>query len=58
MPRHEYTAVEIIRLCDYVLGELSGDSMCDPYEMLWSAVFDLMARGRRQPERHPSSKDN
>jgi hypothetical protein len=27
---------------DYVLGELSEDLTCDPYEMLWSAVFESM----------------
>lgn len=27
---------------DYILGELSGDPTCDPYEMLWSAVFESM----------------
>ena len=27
---------------DYVLGELSGDPSCDPFEMLWSAVFESM----------------
>lgn len=27
---------------DYVLGELNGDPTCDPYEMLWSAVFKSM----------------
>lgn len=27
---------------DYVRGELSGEAMCDPYEMLWEAVFTSM----------------
>lgn len=27
---------------DYVLEELSGDPSCDPFEMLWSAVFESM----------------
>ena len=27
---------------DYVLGELSREPTCDPYEMLWSAVFESM----------------
>ena len=31
---------------DYVLGELSGELTCDPYEMLWSAVFELMTPDR------------
>jgi hypothetical protein len=27
---------------DYVRGELSGDPTCDPYTMLWEAVFTAM----------------
>ena len=27
---------------DYILGELGGDPTCDPYKMLWSAVFESM----------------
>ena len=27
---------------DYVLGELTGDDTCDPYGILWEAVFDSM----------------
>ena len=27
---------------DYVLGELTGDDTCDPFGMLWEAVFDSM----------------
>jgi DDE superfamily endonuclease len=26
---------------DYVLGELRGGEWCDPYRMLWSAVFTV-----------------
>jgi DDE superfamily endonuclease len=27
---------------DYVRGELSGEATCDPYEMLWEAVFSAV----------------
>jgi len=27
---------------DYIVGELSGEPTCDPYEMLWLAVFESM----------------
>jgi transposase len=27
---------------DYVLGELTGDDTCDPFTILWKAVFDTM----------------
>jgi hypothetical protein len=27
---------------DYVLGELLGEDTCDPYKMLWEAVFGTM----------------
>ena len=27
---------------DYVRGELSGKAMCNPYEMLWEAVFSAV----------------
>jgi len=27
---------------DYVLGELTGDDTCDPYGILWEAVFNSM----------------
>jgi hypothetical protein len=27
---------------DFVLGELSGDQTCEPYEMLWKGVFETM----------------
>ena len=26
----------------YVLGELTGEDTCDPYTMLWQAVFESM----------------
>ena len=39
------TKAWIRRNKDYVLAELTGDDTCDPYSMLWEAVFDSM-----QPE--------
>jgi hypothetical protein len=27
---------------DYILGELLGEDTCDPYKMLWEAVFGTM----------------
>ena len=27
---------------DYVLGEMTNDPNCDPYEMLWEGVFATM----------------
>jgi len=27
---------------DFVLAELTGDSTCDPYAILWKGVFKLM----------------
>ena len=27
---------------DYVLGELTGDETCEPFAMLWEAVFATM----------------
>ncbi|THU97006.1 hypothetical protein K435DRAFT_663427 [Dendrothele bispora CBS 962.96] len=27
---------------DYARGELSGHPTCDPYKMLWSAVFETV----------------
>jgi hypothetical protein len=29
---------------DYVLGELSGNDVCEPFAMLWEAVFTTMTR--------------
>ena len=26
----------------YVLGELAGEHTCDPYKVLWEAVFESM----------------
>ena len=31
---------------DYVRGELSGEATCDPYEMLWEAVFSAVTPGK------------
>jgi hypothetical protein len=27
---------------DYARGELSGEAMCDPYRLLWDAVFETV----------------
>ncbi|KAH9042402.1 hypothetical protein EDB84DRAFT_1266738 [Lactarius hengduanensis] len=27
---------------EFILGEMSGDLTCDPYAMLWKAVFTTM----------------
>lgn len=29
---------------DYVLGEMTGEITCDPYAMLWEAVFGTVTR--------------
>ncbi|KIK12022.1 hypothetical protein PISMIDRAFT_99217 [Pisolithus microcarpus 441] len=33
---------------DYVRGELTGELTCDPYQMLWDAVFASMTPQKAQ----------
>ncbi|TFK68635.1 hypothetical protein BDN72DRAFT_769062 [Pluteus cervinus] len=33
---------------DYTRGELSGEITCDPYEMLWTAVFETVTVEKAQ----------
>ncbi|KAI5985302.1 hypothetical protein EDD15DRAFT_2140266, partial [Pisolithus albus] len=33
---------------DYVRGELTGELTCDPYQMLWDAVFTSMTPQKAQ----------
>ncbi|KZP14113.1 hypothetical protein FIBSPDRAFT_896845 [Athelia psychrophila] len=39
---------DLIEAQDYVRGESSGEAACDPYEMLWEAIFTTMDSNKAQ----------